>query len=76
MQPAAMYEFGPFRLDPVSRLLWRDSEIVPLTPKVIPWMIFWTVLCWIFMTCCGERPAAILKLHANCGLTALHFMNV
>lgn len=28
------YEFGPFRLDPVSRLLQRDGDVVPLKPKV------------------------------------------
>ncbi|HXG67949.1 MAG TPA: transcriptional regulator [Blastocatellia bacterium] len=28
------YEFGPFRLDPTSRLLRRDGEVVPLKPKV------------------------------------------
>ncbi|HEX8091020.1 MAG TPA: winged helix-turn-helix domain-containing protein, partial [Blastocatellia bacterium] len=27
-------EFGPFRLDPVNRLLIRDGKIVPLKPKV------------------------------------------
>ena len=27
------YEFGPFRVDSVSRLLLRDGEVVPLTPK-------------------------------------------
>jgi TolB-like protein/DNA-binding winged helix-turn-helix (wHTH) protein len=29
-----LYEFGPFRLDPAERLLVRDGEKVPLTPKV------------------------------------------
>src|SRR5215212_2441041 len=28
-----LYEFGPFRLDPVKRRLLRDGEPVPLTPK-------------------------------------------
>ena len=28
-----LYEFGPFRLDAKERLLLRDDEIVPLTPK-------------------------------------------
>ena len=28
-----VYEFGPFRLDPVERLLLRDGDLVPLTPK-------------------------------------------
>lgn len=29
-----LYEFGPFRLDPVERLLLRNGERVALTPKV------------------------------------------
>ena len=29
-----IYEFGPFRLDAAERLLTRDGEPVPLTPKV------------------------------------------
>ena len=32
-QPKHIYEFGPFRLDAVERLLLRDGESVPLTPK-------------------------------------------
>jgi Tol biopolymer transport system component/DNA-binding winged helix-turn-helix (wHTH) protein len=28
-----LYEFGPFRLDPDERKLWRGNEIVALTPK-------------------------------------------
>jgi DNA-binding winged helix-turn-helix (wHTH) protein/TolB-like protein/tetratricopeptide (TPR) repeat protein len=33
-KPATIsYEFGPFHLDAVKRLLMRDREIVPLTPK-------------------------------------------
>jgi TolB-like protein/DNA-binding winged helix-turn-helix (wHTH) protein/Tfp pilus assembly protein PilF len=28
------YEFGPFRLDPVERLLYRDGEVAPLTAKI------------------------------------------
>ena len=27
------YEFGPFRLDPVERLLYRDGEVVTLSIK-------------------------------------------
>jgi len=27
------YEFGPFRLDRVKRLLWCDGEVVSLSPK-------------------------------------------
>jgi DNA-binding winged helix-turn-helix (wHTH) protein len=29
-----VYDFGRFRLDPVTRLLQRDGEVVPLKPKV------------------------------------------
>lgn len=29
------YEFGPFRLDAEERLLFRDHEVVQLTPKVV-----------------------------------------
>jgi len=32
-QPAYQYEFGPFRLDAAERLLSRDGEAVPLSPK-------------------------------------------
>jgi len=28
-----LYEFGPFPLDAEERLLLRDGEVVPLTPK-------------------------------------------
>jgi hypothetical protein len=28
-----LYEFGPFRLDPEERTLWRGGEAVPLTVK-------------------------------------------
>ena len=31
--PASIYEFGPFRLDTLKRLLFRDGDVVPLTPK-------------------------------------------
>jgi DNA-binding winged helix-turn-helix (wHTH) protein len=31
--PRQIYEFGPFRLDAANRLLYRDSQIVPLPPK-------------------------------------------
>jgi Tol biopolymer transport system component/DNA-binding winged helix-turn-helix (wHTH) protein len=31
---ARFYDFGPFRVDAVSRLLIRDAEIVPVTSKV------------------------------------------
>ena len=32
-QDKHLYEFGPFRLDPVKRRLLRDGEILSLTPK-------------------------------------------
>src|ERR1700755_369077 len=32
-QEKHLYEFGPFRLDPVKRRLLREGEPVPLTPK-------------------------------------------
>lgn len=31
--PQHLYEFGPFRLDTAEKLLLRDGEPVPLTPK-------------------------------------------
>src|SRR5713101_7518203 len=30
-----LYAFGPLRLDPAQRLLFRDGEVVPLTPKAL-----------------------------------------
>src|SRR5688572_22027025 len=33
-EPAA-YVFGPFRLEWAKRRLWKDSKIVPLTPKAL-----------------------------------------
>jgi DNA-binding winged helix-turn-helix (wHTH) protein/Flp pilus assembly protein TadD len=32
---ARVYEFGPFRLDADKAVLWRDDEIVSLTPKAL-----------------------------------------
>ena len=31
---ARLYEFGPFRLDPRTRRLYRDGEVIPLSGKV------------------------------------------
>src|SRR5437773_9485934 len=31
--PPSVYEFGPFRIDAVKRVLWRDGELVQLTSK-------------------------------------------
>src|SRR5262245_8726211 len=33
-QAKHFYEFGPFRMDPINRVLLRDGEIVPLKRKV------------------------------------------
>jgi DNA-binding winged helix-turn-helix (wHTH) protein/TolB-like protein len=33
IKPDLLYEFGPFRLDPKERTLWRNGQIVPLYPK-------------------------------------------
>ncbi len=30
-----LYEFGPFRLDPEKPCLWRNGELVSLTPKAV-----------------------------------------
>jgi DNA-binding winged helix-turn-helix (wHTH) protein len=35
----ALYEFGPFRLDPDERLLLREGRVVPLTLKL-------SMCCW------------------------------
>jgi TolB-like protein/DNA-binding winged helix-turn-helix (wHTH) protein/Tfp pilus assembly protein PilF len=32
-EPKHFYEFGPYRMDPGQRLLWRDKQPVPLQPK-------------------------------------------
>ncbi|HVG22274.1 MAG TPA: winged helix-turn-helix domain-containing protein, partial [Blastocatellia bacterium] len=47
--PKYLCEFGPFRLDPVNRLLTREGQIVPLKPK-----IFDTLLVLV------ERPGQVL----------------
>lgn len=36
---AADYELGPFRLDPLTRVLWRGDDIVPLTPRALDLLI-------------------------------------
>jgi Tol biopolymer transport system component/DNA-binding winged helix-turn-helix (wHTH) protein len=33
-QPTPVYEFGPFRVDPLERVLRRQGELIPLTSKV------------------------------------------
>ena len=32
--PKRFYEFGPFRIDPYERLLWKEGKAVALPPKV------------------------------------------
>src|SRR5437868_2939048 len=34
-QAKHLYEFGPFRIDSVERLLFRGQEVIPLTPKAV-----------------------------------------
>jgi DNA-binding winged helix-turn-helix (wHTH) protein/TolB-like protein/Flp pilus assembly protein TadD len=46
---APSIEFGAFRLDPVRRVLWRDGEVVPLTPKALDVL---AALC--------EQPGAVV----------------
>ena len=42
-------EFGAFRLDPTRRVLWREGEVVPLTPKALDVL---AALC--------EQPGAVV----------------
>lgn len=39
LQAKQLYEFGQFRLDPQERLLLRDGEPVPLTPKAFDMLL-------------------------------------
>ena len=34
-----LYEFGPFRLDPEKPCLWREGELVSLTPKAVETLV-------------------------------------
>ena len=38
-QPKHFYEFGPFRADPLKRILLRDGALVPLKPKVFEMLL-------------------------------------
>lgn len=38
-EPQPTYEFGPFCLNANKKLLWRDGEPVPLTPKVLDTLV-------------------------------------
>jgi YD repeat-containing protein len=40
-----LYEFGPFRLDPGERLLLRDGQHVPLTPKAFETLLILVENC-------------------------------
>ena len=35
-----IYQFGPFRLDPAERLLLRDGQPVPITPKAFDLLVY------------------------------------
>ena len=35
-----IYEFGPFRLDPTERLLVRDGQPIPVTPKAFDLLVY------------------------------------
>src|ERR1044071_1375862 len=37
--PADVLRFGPFRLDPAKRVLWRGDEVVPLAPRALDLLI-------------------------------------
>jgi DNA-binding winged helix-turn-helix (wHTH) protein/tetratricopeptide (TPR) repeat protein len=37
--PADGLRFGPFRLDPAKRVLWRGGEVVPLAPRALDLLI-------------------------------------
>jgi DNA-binding winged helix-turn-helix (wHTH) protein len=39
------YEFGPFRLDTAERLLLRDGQHVPLTPKAFETLLILVENC-------------------------------
>lgn len=34
-QPRRFYEFGPFRLDALNRVLLREAEVLPISPTII-----------------------------------------
>lgn len=38
--PRRFYQFGPFRLDPVNRVLLREDEVIPLSPVVVETLRF------------------------------------
>src|SRR5215216_3281443 len=38
-QEPHLYEFGPFRLDPATPVLWREGHPVSLTPKALETLV-------------------------------------
>ena len=40
IETKGFYEFGPFRIDPVERLVMRDGALVPLPPKAFDTLLF------------------------------------
>jgi DNA-binding response OmpR family regulator len=40
LEAKTVYEFGPFRLDVEQHSLFRDGQLIPLTPKALG-----TLLC-------------------------------
>jgi DNA-binding winged helix-turn-helix (wHTH) protein/tetratricopeptide (TPR) repeat protein len=37
--PPDLFRFGPFRLDPVKRVLWRGDDVVPLAPRALDLLV-------------------------------------
>lgn len=45
MQEKHIYEFGPFEIDSVERLLMRAGEVVPLPPMAIDTLLALVASC-------------------------------
>jgi DNA-binding winged helix-turn-helix (wHTH) protein/Flp pilus assembly protein TadD len=39
VSPSDVIRFGPFRLDPAKRVLWRGDEVVPLAPRALDLLV-------------------------------------
>jgi DNA-binding winged helix-turn-helix (wHTH) protein len=39
MKTQRLFEFGPFRLDAAEKVLLRENEVVPLTPKAFDLLV-------------------------------------
>ena len=48
-----VYDFGAFRLDPAERLLLKDGQPVPLTPKAFDLLVY-----------LAERPGRLVEKQA------------